>query len=255
MLFDICCGTGTIGLTLAHRVGMVVGIEMNASAVSDAQRNSEINGVKNCRFVCAKAEDVMGSLLKEYLDTLQKQEEVLIGSETNKEIIDSEAKGLQNAEESSGLNTEESSSHDLEYGREETENQIEKGPSENGNRKTMRQQFKNVVCIVDPPRVGLHPVVIKALRTHPRIRRLVYISCNPESLMANAIELCTPSSADMMEKGQKNNRGWRNMSSAGLARHRAKSMPNSEPFQPVKAMAVDLFPHTPHCEMVMLLER
>lgn len=255
LLFDICCGTGTIGLTLAHRVGMVVGIEMNASAVSDAQRNSEINGVKNCRFVCAKAEDVMGSLLKEYLDTLQKQEEVLIGSETNKEIIDSEAKGLQNAEKSSGLNTEESSSHDLEYGREETENQIEKGPSENGNRKTMRQQFKNVVCIVDPPRVGLHPVVIKALRTHPRIRRLVYISCNPESLMANAIELCTPSSADMMEKGQKNNRGWRNMSSAGLARHRAKSMPNSEPFQPVKAMAVDLFPHTPHCEMVMLLER
>lgn len=81
-----------------------------------------------------------------------------------------------------------------------------------------------------------------------------YISCNPESLVANAIELCTPS-ADKTEKGNKNNRGWRNMSSAGLARHRAKSMPNSEPFQPVKAMAVDLFPHTPHCEMVMLLER
>lgn len=81
-----------------------------------------------------------------------------------------------------------------------------------------------------------------------------YISCNPESLVANAIELCTPS-ADKTEKGNKKNRGWRNMSSAGLARHRAKSMPNSEPFQPVKAMAVDLFPHTPHCEMVMLLER
>lgn len=81
-----------------------------------------------------------------------------------------------------------------------------------------------------------------------------YISCNPESLVANAIELCTPS-VDKTEKGNKNNRGWRNMSSAGLARHRAKSMPNSEPFQPIKAMAVDLFPHTPHCELVMLLER
>lgn len=45
------------------------------------------------------------------------------------------------------------------------------------------------------------------------------------------------------------------MSNAGLARHRLKSMPKSEPFQPVKAMAVDLFPHTPHCELVMLLER
>lgn len=26
LLFDICCGTGTIGLTLAHRVGMVMTI-------------------------------------------------------------------------------------------------------------------------------------------------------------------------------------------------------------------------------------
>lgn len=73
--------------------------------------------------------------------------------------------------------------------------------------------------------------------------------------MANAIELCTPS-PDKSEKGNnKNNRGWRNMSAAGLARHRAKSMPDSEPFKPIKAMAVDLFPHTPHCELVMLLER
>lgn len=87
------------------------------------------------------------------------------------------------------------------------------------------------------------------------IRFFSYISCNPESLVANAIELCTPS-ADITEKGNnKNNRGWRNMSSAGLARHRAKSMPNSEPFKPLKAMAVDLFPHTSHCELVMLLER
>jgi len=72
--------------------------------------------------------------------------------------------------------------------------------------------------------------------------------------VANAIELCTPS-PESIEKGNKNNRGWRNMSSTSLARHRAKSMPPSEPFQPVKAMAVDLFPHTVHCELVMLLER
>lgn len=74
--------------------------------------------------------------------------------------------------------------------------------------------------------------------------------------MANAIELCTPS-VDKTEKGnnKNNNRGWRNMSAAGLARNRAKSMPSSEPFKPIKAMAVDLFPHTPHCELVMLLER
>lgn len=27
---------------------------MNASAVSDAYRNAEVNGIKNCKFVCAK---------------------------------------------------------------------------------------------------------------------------------------------------------------------------------------------------------
>ncbi|XAR59962.1 tRNA (uracil(54)-C(5))-methyltransferase [Bertholletia excelsa] len=261
LLFDICCGTGTIGLTLAHRVGMVVGIEMNASAVSDAIRNAEINGIKNCRFVCAKAEDVMGSLLKEYLNLPQQQDEVgNLFKKKNEEPINTEGKttssdSIRDHEDSTSLKPEngknpseflESSTEGLDNGSEDV------SASETG--KPWKPQFKNVVAIVDPPRVGLHPTVIKVLRTHPRLRRLVYISCNPESLVANAIELCTPC-AERTEKGNKNNRGWRNMSSAGLARHRAKSMPNSEPFQPIKAMAVDLFPHTPHCELVMLLER
>ncbi|KAL8057586.1 hypothetical protein ABFX02_04G193100 [Erythranthe guttata] len=246
LLFDICCGTGTIGLTLAHRVGMVVGIEMNASAVVDAQRNAEINGIKNCRFVCGKAEDVTGSLMKEYLSLPEKPcDDVSIAS--------------QNKEESEVERAEErNSSVDPENGfnastRATDETQLEKQCIPENNSPLHR--FKNVVAIVDPPRVGLHPTVIKVLRTQSQLKRLVYISCNPESLVANAIELCTPS-PDNIEKGNnKNNRGWRNMSSAGLARHRAKSMPSSEPFKPIKAMAVDLFPHTPHCELVMLLER
>ncbi|KAI7729708.1 hypothetical protein M8C21_012386 [Ambrosia artemisiifolia] len=209
LLFDVCCGTGTIGLTLANRVGMVVGIEMNASAVADANRNAEINGISNCRFVCSKAEDVMGSILKEYL------------------------------------------TKEPDANKEETSSPEDKSPDAEDSKM---HHFDNVVAIVDPPRVGLHPTVIKALRTHSGLKRLVYISCNPESLMANAIELCAPS-ADKSEKGNNQNRGWRNMSSASLARQRAKSMPVSDPFQPIKAMAVDLFPHTPHCELVMLLER
>lgn len=32
----------------------VVGIEMNASAVADAQRNAEINAITNCKFICSK---------------------------------------------------------------------------------------------------------------------------------------------------------------------------------------------------------
>ncbi|OMO91470.1 hypothetical protein COLO4_18342 [Corchorus olitorius] len=254
LLFDICCGTGTIGLTLAHRVGMVIGIEMNASAVQDAHKNAEINGIKNCRFICSKeqAEDVIGSLLKEYLNMSEKQA-------TPSSAVDSSDKETGTCEEKDTCAT---NGHDAgespcqepeENGGKEPHDQLQESSTSKDENSSV-QQFKNVVAIVDPPRMGLHPTVIKALRTHARLRRLVYISCNPESLVANAIELCTPS-PDKVEKGKKDNRHWRNMSSAGLARHRAKSMPISEPFRPVKAMAVDLFPHTPHCEMVMLLER
>ncbi|XWS28947.1 hypothetical protein CRYUN_Cryun25bG0115300 [Craigia yunnanensis] len=256
LLFDICCGTGTIGLTLAHHVGMVIGIEMNASAVQDAHKNAEINGIKNCRFICSKAEDVIGSLLKEYLNMSEKQGQLSSALESSDEGIvtceekDTYTTNARNDGESSCHEPENCSSED---DGKELQNQLQ-GSSTSKDGNSSVQQFKKVVAIVDPPRMGLHPTVIKALRTHARLRRLVYISCNPESLVANAIELCTPS-PEKVEKGKKGYRGWRNMSSAGLARHRAKSMPDSEPFRPVKAMAVDLFPHTPHCEMVMLLER
>ncbi|KAM7257234.1 hypothetical protein ACFE04_012975 [Oxalis oulophora] len=290
LLFDVCCGTGTIGLTLAHRVGMVVGIEMNASAVTDAYRNAEINGIKNCRFVSAKAEDVIGSLLKEYLTVMDEQDKDLNGSEcVDTELIDAEKDNMtvdpkQESGDSKEIATSEGGDDELDVEKKTVE--AEKGEGASGcvdndrvepkdkienistNGNSSVPQFKNIVAIVDPPRAGLHPIpsvtmravlleiegVIKALRTHSQLRRLVYISCNPETLVANAIELCTPS-PDKAEKGKKDNRGWRNMSSAGLARHRAKSMPVSEPFAPVKSMAVDLFPHTPHCELVMLLER
>ncbi|XP_074572861.1 zinc finger CCCH domain-containing protein 24 isoform X1 [Curcuma longa] len=289
LLFDICCGTGTIGLTLAHRVGMVVGIEMNASAVSDAQRNAMINGIKNCRFVCSKAEDIMGALLKEYLDVPEHNGTVYgisgISHKGNGNIKNSEFSAIP-AQDVDDITCKTGVEGSVEE-KIKDDSVTSEGPDEDVNYSSERNcstdhsdvtrndqvcktlslhictskdkdgacipQFKNVVAIVDPPRVGLHPVVIKSLRTHPRIRRLVYISCNPESLVANAIELCTPT-ADEPEKA-KGNRGWRKMSSAGLARHRTKSMPKSEPFRPVRVMAVDMFPHTPHCETVMLLER
>ncbi|GAB4859215.1 hypothetical protein Ancab_010675 [Ancistrocladus abbreviatus] len=250
LLFDICCGTGTIGLTLAGCVGMVVGIEMNSSAVSDARRNAEINGIKNCRFVCSKAEDVMDSLLKDYLSEPQQQDETPIISEANETKVTSS----DNGQDSMMCLNEVAEGDDASASQKDAEKELQNTHPIDDKSAMKQQSFRNAVAIVDPPRGGLHPTVIKTLRTHPLLRRLVYISCNPETLVANAIELCTPSS-DKTERGNKKNQGWRNMSSAGLARQRAKSMPKSEPFQPVKAVAVDLFPHTPHCEMVMLLER
>uniref|UniRef100_A0A0D6R868 Methyltransferase domain-containing protein n=1 Tax=Araucaria cunninghamii TaxID=56994 RepID=A0A0D6R868_ARACU len=245
---------------------MVIGIEMNAPAVADAQRNAEINGIKNCRFVCAKAEAVMDSLLKEYLDMPTEMECDISGNvsdKTNGNITNEHTIQPEEKEANPSLSANESEVEDdtvkecqKQDNRSTTSLDITKtnGCSEINKDENVPKQFKDVVAIVDPPRSGLHPVVIKALRTHPCLRRLVYISCNPETLIANAIELCTPSN-DKSEKGKGNKGRNRHMGNIGLARQRAKSMPMSEAFSPVKAMAVDLFPHTPHCEMVMLFER
>jgi tRNA (uracil-5-)-methyltransferase len=37
---------------------------------------------------------------------------------------------------------------------------------------------KRIVAIVDPPREGLHPKVIQALRQCKELNTLIYISCN-----------------------------------------------------------------------------
>jgi tRNA (Uracil-5-)-methyltransferase len=51
-------------------------------------------------------------------------------------------------------------------------------------------RFENVVAVVDPPRAGLHRTVLRALLGCAAIKRLVYVSCNPDSLALNAAVLC-----------------------------------------------------------------
>ena len=93
-----------------------------------------------------------------------------------------------------------------------------------------------VVAVLDPPRTGVHPSVCKALRASPEVDRIVFVSCNPHgftlrhdyvvkggSLAANARLLCG--------KGR------------------------GAPFCLSRAIPVDLFPHTPHCELCLLFER
>ncbi|XP_012631998.1 tRNA (uracil-5-)-methyltransferase homolog A isoform X1 [Microcebus murinus] len=84
-----------------------------------------------------------------------------------------------------------------------------------------------LVAILDPPRAGLHSKVILALRRAENLKRLLYVSCNPRAAMGNFVDLCRAPS------------------------NRVKGTP----FQPVKAVAVDLFPQTPHCEMLILFQR
>jgi tRNA/tmRNA/rRNA uracil-C5-methylase (TrmA/RlmC/RlmD family) len=108
-------------------------------------------------------------------------------------------------------------------------------PTEDGETLSLSacNPLERVVAIVDPPRGGLHPSVIKALRTCKPLKRIVYVSCNPTgSFVEDAVRLCAPQE---------------DSASTTYAR--------GPPMRPVLAVPVDLFPHTPHCEMVTLFER
>ena len=73
------------------------------------------------------------------------------------------------------------------------------------------------VIITDPPRAGMHPDVVKTiLRAAPG--RIVYVSCNPAT-QARDLQLL------------------------------------NESYQVIAVQPVDMFPHTPHVENVVLLQR
>lgn len=55
VLLDLYCGTGTIGLSMAHAVQEVIGVEVVPAAIEDAKENATQNKIKNARFICADA--------------------------------------------------------------------------------------------------------------------------------------------------------------------------------------------------------
>jgi 23S rRNA (uracil1939-C5)-methyltransferase len=64
-LFDLFCGVGTIGLSMAADAGEVWGVESVAGAVADAESNAEANGITNARFRTADARLGIRPLLEE----------------------------------------------------------------------------------------------------------------------------------------------------------------------------------------------
>jgi tRNA/tmRNA/rRNA uracil-C5-methylase (TrmA/RlmC/RlmD family) len=81
--------------------------------------------------------------------------------------------------------------------------------------------------IVDPPRAGLHHSVINCLHNTREVSRVVYVSCNPTgSFVDDFVALCRP---------------------------RNDGAPL--PFRAISAKPFDMFPHTPHCELLCLFER
>ncbi|KAM9330866.1 tRNA (uracil-5-)-methyltransferase homolog A [Gastrophryne carolinensis] len=153
-IIDVCCGTGTIGLSLAKRVKKVIGIELCQEAIEDAKINAQVNNLNNVEFRCGKAEDIFPTLINSLVS-------------------------------------------------------------------------QNPVAVVDPPRAGLHSKVIISIRRAEHLKQLIYVSCNPKAAFNNFVDLCRAPS------------------------NRVKG----RPFRPVRAVAVDLFPQTPHCELLILFER
>ncbi|MDR1941758.1 MAG: 23S rRNA (uracil(1939)-C(5))-methyltransferase RlmD [Endomicrobium sp.] len=56
VLVDLYCGTGTIGISLAHKVKEVIGIEQIQQAVENAKENALLNNVSNASFFALTAE-------------------------------------------------------------------------------------------------------------------------------------------------------------------------------------------------------
>ncbi|KOO29742.1 tRNA (uracil-5-)-methyltransferase-like a [Chrysochromulina tobinii] len=77
VLLDVCCGTGTLGLSLASSVKRLIGIEMCAPAVEDARANAARNGITNALFIAKKAEEATLSVL-ENLSAAEKRSLVAI---------------------------------------------------------------------------------------------------------------------------------------------------------------------------------
>ena len=54
-VFDLYCGIGTIGLTMAKQAGEVWGLEIIPDAIADAERNAERNRIENAHFMAGSA--------------------------------------------------------------------------------------------------------------------------------------------------------------------------------------------------------
>lgn len=65
VLLDLCCGTGSIGITLSKYFKKIIGIELLQSAVIDAINNAELNNLQNAQFIMGKLEDKLESVLME----------------------------------------------------------------------------------------------------------------------------------------------------------------------------------------------
>ena len=64
-VFDLYCGTGTIGLALARDASSVWGLEISEEAIACAIENAELNGIENARFFAGNVGQTIEELREE----------------------------------------------------------------------------------------------------------------------------------------------------------------------------------------------
>ncbi len=68
-LVDAYCGSGLFGICAARWFEEVVGVEVSESAVERARHNARLNGLENCHFLAADAQEIFASVLHPGADT------------------------------------------------------------------------------------------------------------------------------------------------------------------------------------------
>ena len=65
VVMDLYCGIGTIGIFVSKYVNKVYGIEIINQAIDNANRNKQINNIKNIEFYCGDVEKMLEGIIKE----------------------------------------------------------------------------------------------------------------------------------------------------------------------------------------------
>jgi 23S rRNA (uracil-5-)-methyltransferase RumA len=62
IVFDLYCGTGTIGQIAAPKAKKVIGVELVEEAVESANENAKLNGLDNCTFIAGDVAKVIQTI-------------------------------------------------------------------------------------------------------------------------------------------------------------------------------------------------
>lgn len=152
-LLELYCGGGTFTAPLSTNFKSILATEISKKSVELAKKCFKKNNIKNIRVESLSSED----FTKYYLPKLKKDSKDIINNNNDKHFIDN------NDIESNNM-----------------QNIINKLKNNNNNKKSIDLSLYNFQTVfVDPPRAGLDLMTIELVR---EFNRIIYISCNPETL-------------------------------------------------------------------------